>query len=88
MIIRPLAAIRGAGRGMDDLLKDFLQEATEHVGAASTALSRVEKDLAGPAPIASLFSHIHSIEGSGDVLAPPRLARATPAHLATFLAKY
>jgi chemotaxis protein histidine kinase CheA len=86
MIIRPLAAIRGAGRGMDDLLKAFLQEATAHVGAASTALPHFEKDQAGPAPIASLFSHIHSIEGARDVLDAPRRARAMPAHLARFLA--
>jgi chemotaxis protein histidine kinase CheA len=71
---------------MDDLLKDFLQEATEHVGAASTALPRFKKDLAAPAPIAGLFSHIHSIEGPSGFLGAPRLARVTPARLATFLA--
>jgi two-component system, chemotaxis family, sensor kinase CheA len=64
---------------MDDLLRDFLQEATEHIDAASTALLRLEKDQADPALIASLFRHIHSIKGSSGFLRLPRVARLTHA---------
>ncbi len=64
---------------MDDLLKDFLQEATEHIDAASVELLRFEKDQADPALIASLFRHIHTIKGSSGFLSLPRVARLTHA---------
>ncbi|PPD43104.1 MAG: hybrid sensor histidine kinase/response regulator [Methylocystis sp.] len=64
---------------MDDLLKEFLQEATEHIDAASTELLRFEKDQADPALIASLFRHIHTIKGSSGFLSLPRVARLTHA---------
>lgn len=64
---------------MDDLLKDFLQEATEHIDAASVELLRFEKDQADPALIASLFRHIHTIKGSSGFLSLPRIARLTHA---------
>jgi two-component system chemotaxis sensor kinase CheA len=64
---------------MDDLLKDFLQEATEHIDATSMELLRFEKDQADPALVASLFRHIHTIKGSSGFLSLPRVARLTHA---------
>lgn len=64
---------------MDDLLKEFLQEATEHIDATSVELLRFEKDQADPALIASLFRHIHTIKGSSGFLSLPRVARLTHA---------
>lgn len=64
---------------MDDLLKDFLQEATENIDAASTALLRFEKDQGDSHLIASLFRHIHTIKGSSGFLSLPRVARLTHA---------
>jgi len=64
---------------MDDLLKDFLLEATEHIDAASVELLRFEKDQADPALIASLFRHIHTIKGSAGFLSLPRVGRLTHA---------
>ncbi|WP_036282958.1 hybrid sensor histidine kinase/response regulator [Methylocystis sp. ATCC 49242] len=64
---------------MDDLLKDFLVEATEHIDAASVELLRFEKDQADPALVASLFRHIHTIKGSAGFLSLPRVGRLTHA---------
>lgn len=64
---------------MDDLLKDFLQEATEHIDAASSELLRFEKDQGDSALIASLFRHIHTIKGSCGFLNLPRIAKLTHA---------
>ncbi|MGJ0506733.1 MAG: hybrid sensor histidine kinase/response regulator [Methylocystis sp.] len=64
---------------MDELLKDFLQEATEHIDATSTELLRFEKETSDPALIASLFRHIHTIKGSSGFLSLPRIARLTHA---------
>ncbi|MBL1258753.1 hybrid sensor histidine kinase/response regulator [Methylocystis sp. Sn-Cys] len=64
---------------MDDLLKDFLQEATEHIDATSVELLRFEKDQTDPALVASLFRHIHTIKGSSGFLSLPRVARLTHA---------
>lgn len=64
---------------MDDLLKEFLQEATEHIDATSTELLRFEKDQADPTLVASLFRHIHTIKGSSGFLSLPRIARLTHA---------
>lgn len=60
---------------MDDLLKDFLQEAAEHIEATSTELLRFEKDQGDPTLVASLFRHIHTIKGSSGFLSLPRIAR-------------
>lgn len=60
---------------MDDLLKDFLQEATEHIHASSSELLRFEKEPGDAAVIASLFRHIHTIKGSSGFLNLPRIAR-------------
>ncbi len=60
---------------MDDLLKDFLQEAAEHIDAASSELLRFEKDQSDPALVASLFRHIHTIKGSSGFLSLPRVTR-------------
>ena len=62
---------------MDELLKDFLAEAVEHIDAASMELVRLEKDPADPALIASLFRHIHTIKGSSGFLSLPRVGRLT-----------
>lgn len=64
---------------MDDLLKEFLIEATEHIDAASVELLRFEKEQADPALIASLFRHIHTIKGSSGFLSLPRVGRLTHA---------
>ncbi len=60
---------------MDDLLKEFLIEATEHIDAASMELLRFEKEQADSALIASLFRHIHTIKGSSGFLSLPRVGR-------------
>lgn len=60
---------------MDDLLKDFLQEAAEHLDATSSELLRFEKDQGDPALVASLFRHIHTIKGSSGFLNLPRVTR-------------
>lgn len=60
---------------MDDLLKDFLQEAAEHIDATSSELLRFERDQSDPALVASLFRHIHTIKGSSGFLSLPRLSR-------------
>jgi two-component system chemotaxis sensor kinase CheA len=64
---------------MDDLLKEFLREASEPIDATSAALLRFEKDQADPALIARLFRHIHTIKGSSGFLGLPRVARLTHA---------
>lgn len=64
---------------MDDLLKEFLIEATEHIDAASVELLRFEKEQADPGLIASLFRHIHTIKGSSGFLSLPRVGRLTHA---------
>lgn len=60
---------------MDDLLKDFLKEAAEHIDATSSELLRFERDQSDPALVASLFRHIHTIKGSSGFLSLPRLTR-------------
>jgi two-component system chemotaxis sensor kinase CheA len=60
---------------MDDLLRDFLVEATEHIDAASMELVRLEKEPADPAIIAGLFRYIHTIKGSSGFLSLPRIGR-------------
>lgn len=60
---------------MDDLLKEFLIEATEHIDAASMELLHFEKGHADDALIASLFRHIHTIKGSSGFLSLPRVGR-------------
>jgi two-component system chemotaxis sensor kinase CheA len=60
---------------MDDLLKEFLIEATEHIDAASMELLHFEKGHADAALIASLFRHIHTIKGSSGFLSLPRVGR-------------
>jgi two-component system chemotaxis sensor kinase CheA len=62
---------------MDDLLKEFLAEAAEHIDAASRELVRLEKDPGDSALIASLFRHIHTIKGSSGFLSLPRIGRLT-----------
>ncbi len=64
---------------MDDLLRDFLQEAAEHIDATSVELLRFEKNQSDPALIASLFRHIHTIKGSSGFLSLPRVGRLTHA---------
>jgi two-component system chemotaxis sensor kinase CheA len=64
---------------MDDLLKDFLQEAAEHIDATSVELLRFERDQTDPALVASLFRHIHTIKGSSSFLSLPRVGRLTHA---------
>ncbi|WP_442754561.1 chemotaxis protein CheW [Methylocystis sp. JAN1] len=49
---------------MDDLLKEFLQEATERIDATSVELLRFEKDQADPALVASLLRRIHPAAGA------------------------
>lgn len=49
---------------MDDLLKEFLQEATGRIDATSVELLRFEKDQADPALVASLLRRIHPAAGA------------------------
>jgi two-component system chemotaxis sensor kinase CheA len=75
MIGVTFAAPAARDAAMDDLLKDFLVETTEHIDAASMELVRLEKDPSAPALIASLFRHIHTIKGSSGFLSLPRVGR-------------
>lgn len=60
---------------MDDLLKDFLTETSEHLEGIETQLVQFERDPADAALIASIFRLVHTIKGTSSFLGLERLQR-------------
>ena len=60
---------------MDELLKDFLTETTEHIEAAASQLVQFERDPSDARLIAGIFRLVHTIKGTCGFLGLPRLSR-------------
>jgi two-component system chemotaxis sensor kinase CheA len=59
---------------MDELLKDFLVETTEHIESVGNELVLFERDPTDARIIASIFRLVHTIKGTCGFLSLPRLA--------------
>ncbi|MDE2577486.1 MAG: chemotaxis protein CheW [Hyphomicrobiales bacterium] len=64
---------------MDEILRDFLVETSEHIETAGTQLVALERDPSDHDMIASIFRLVHSIKGACGFLGLARLARLTHA---------
>ena len=60
---------------MDELLKDFLTETTEHIDAAGSQLVLFERDPSDARLIAGIFRLVHTIKGTCGFLGLPRLSK-------------
>jgi two-component system chemotaxis sensor kinase CheA len=60
---------------MDELLKDFLTETTEHIEGAETQLVQFERNPSDASLIASIFRLVHTIKGTSSFLGLERLER-------------
>ncbi len=64
---------------MDELLKDFLTETTEHIEGAETQLVQFERDPSDASLIASIFRLVHTIKGTSSFLGLERLEKVAHA---------
>jgi two-component system chemotaxis sensor kinase CheA len=60
---------------MDELLKDFLTETTEHIEGAETQLVQFERNPTDASLISSIFRLVHTIKGTSSFLGLERLKR-------------
>src|SRR5215510_539908 len=60
---------------MNELLKDFLTETTEHIEGAETQLVHFERNPSDASLIASIFRLVHTIKGTSSFLGLERLER-------------
>ncbi|MFA5950114.1 MAG: chemotaxis protein CheW [Hyphomicrobium sp.] len=60
---------------MDELLKDFLTETTEHIEGAETQLVQFERNPTDASLISSIFRLVHTIKGTSSFLGLERLER-------------
>ena len=60
---------------MDELLRDFLTETTEHIEGAETQLVHFERNPSDASLIASIFRLVHTIKGTSSFLGLERLER-------------
>ncbi|MCC7251456.1 chemotaxis protein CheW [Hyphomicrobium sp.] len=60
---------------MDELLKDFLTETTEHIEGAETQLVHFERNPTDASLITSIFRLVHTIKGTSSFLGLERLER-------------
>ena len=60
---------------MDELLRDFLTETTEHIEGAETQLVQFERNPSDASLIASIFRLVHTIKGTSSFLGLERLER-------------
>jgi two-component system chemotaxis sensor kinase CheA len=60
---------------MDELLKDFLTETTEHIEGAETQLVQFERNPSDQSLISSIFRLVHTIKGTSSFLGLERLER-------------
>jgi two-component system chemotaxis sensor kinase CheA len=60
---------------MDELLKDFLTETTEHIEGAEVQLVHFERNPSDASLIASIFRLVHTIKGTSSFLGLERLER-------------
>ncbi len=60
---------------MDELLKDFLTETTEHIEGAETQLVHFERNPSDASLITSIFRLVHTIKGTSSFLGLERLER-------------
>ncbi|HRN83659.1 MAG TPA: chemotaxis protein CheW [Hyphomicrobium sp.] len=60
---------------MDELLKDFLTETTEHIEGAETQLVHFERNPSDASLISSIFRLVHTIKGTSSFLGLERLER-------------
>lgn len=58
---------------MDELLRDFLTETTEHIEGAETQLVQFERDPTDASLVASIFRLVHTIKGTSSFLGLDRL---------------
>ena len=58
---------------MDDLLKDFVVETSEHLDIVDAELVRFERDPNNSATLALIFRLVHTIKGTCGFLGLPRL---------------
>jgi two-component system, chemotaxis family, sensor kinase CheA len=64
---------------MDDLLREFVIETSEHIDVVDNELVRFERDPANQAIIAQIFRLVHTIKGTCGFLGLPRLEALTHA---------
>ncbi len=60
---------------MDELLKDFLTETTEHIEGAETQLVQFERNPSDQSLISSIFRLVHTIKGTSSFLGLDRLEK-------------
>jgi len=60
---------------MDELLRDFLTETTEHIEGAETQLVQFERNPSDASLIANIFRLVHTIKGTSSFLGLDRLQR-------------
>ena len=60
---------------MDELLRDFLTETTEHIEGAETQLIQFERNPTDASLISSIFRLVHTIKGTSSFLGLERLER-------------
>ncbi|MBV1707450.1 MAG: chemotaxis protein CheW [Hyphomicrobiales bacterium] len=60
---------------MDDLLKEFLTETSDHIEAAGSQIVLFERDPSNAQLIAGIFRLVHTIKGTCGFLGLPRLSR-------------
>ena len=60
---------------MDELLRDFLTETTEHIEGAETQLVHFERNPSDASLISSIFRLVHTIKGTSSFLGLERLER-------------
>ena len=70
-----IADINMAGVPMDDLLKEFITEASESIVALDSALVQIERNPDDPALLSEIFRVVHTIKGTCGFLNLPRLER-------------
>jgi two-component system chemotaxis sensor kinase CheA len=64
---------------MDELLRDFLTETSEHIEGAETQLVQFERDPSNASLISSIFRLVHTIKGTSSFLGLERLQRVAHA---------
>ena len=64
---------------MDDLLREFLTESSEHLDTVDTELVRFEQNPNDETILRNIFRLVHTIKGTCGFLGLPRLERVTHA---------
>lgn len=74
-----VANLMSAGRAMEELLNDFLTEATDQIDQVERQIVQFEQDPSDAEAIAQIFRLVHTLKGTSGFLELPRLERVTHA---------